>query len=293
MSSKIFAKHITEFSLEAIPQNVIHEAKRSLLNWLGVAIGSHEYRGIRCMLNIAEEFGGHKQATVLGTPYKASMEYAAICNGMTSSLYDFDDTLMDTIIHPSCPVFPALFAWAERYGMTGDKLLRYFVLGVEVEERLGLFLGKPGHYDKGWHMTGTMGTFGATAAIGRALNLDASEMLQAMAVASTQPTGMRVHFGTEVKPMHAGKAAANGMIAAMLAKQHLATVDDYFENKIGYAFLMSDSPDYSKLEEEWSGYQILKNTYKPYACAVVIFPAIDAAIRFFPPGYKAGGYQRN
>jgi 2-methylcitrate dehydratase PrpD len=245
------------------------------------------------MLNVAKELHSSPQATLLATAVKTDLQFTAILNGMSSSIYEFDDTLLDTILHPSAPVFPALLAWCEYKDLPGKVFLQHFVIGVEVEGRIALSLGRRGHYERGWHISGTAGTFGSAAAMGKLLGLSQEQMTYAMGIASTQPTGLREMFGTYTKPIHAGKAAANGMLSALLAKEGLTSSVRSIEAKRGYGFLLSDSPDLTFLEKPWGkDWLIMKNTYKPFACGIVAHPAIEAAIRLKNRGVDASHISR-
>jgi 2-methylcitrate dehydratase PrpD len=288
MTTQTLAKNICDYPLEQLPQETIHEAKKCLLNSLGNSIGAHKHPAIAMMLAVAKTMNSSPQTTFLGTSIKTDMQFTAILNGMSASMYDFDDTFLDTILHPSAPVFPALLAWCEYYNLPGKLLLQNFVIGAEVEERMALCLGRQGHYEKGWHITGTAGTFGATAAMGKMLGLSEKQMIDALGIASVQTTGIRTMFGTYTKPIHAGKAAANGILSALLAKEGMTSSQQSLEAKKGYCVLMSDAPDYSYLEAPWGkNWQIMRNAYKPFACGIVAHPAIDAAIRLRNKGYSA------
>ena len=203
------------------------------------------------MLNVARALNASPQATVLGTSIKTDLRFAAILNGMSSTMWDFDDTLMEAIIHPSAPVFPALVAWSEHAGVPGKRLLQAFVLGVEAEARVGICLGREAHYERGWHITSTAGTFGAAAAIGKLLSLPPAQMQHAMGIASAQAAGLREMFGTSTKPMQVGKAAANGLLAALLAREGLTSAPRPLEGKTGYAYLVSTAPDFRPLQAPW------------------------------------------
>ena len=288
MVTQILAKNIVDCDLDIIPNEAIYESKKCFLNWLGCAIGAHRHPSIGMMLSVAKEMNSSPQATLLGTSIKIDLQFTAILNGMTSSMFDYDDTLLDTIIHPSAPVFPALLAWCEYKNLPGKLLLQNFIIGVEVEERIGLLLGRKGHYERGWHITGTAGTFGATAAMGKLIGLSQEKMVYALSIASTQTVGIREMFGTFTKPIHAGKAAANGILSALLAREGLTSSPHPLEAKKGYAYLVSESPDFSFLTEKWTNsWLIMKNSYKPYACGIVAHPAIDAAIRLRNRGINA------
>ena len=156
-------------------EKVRHEARRSVLNWLGCAIGACRHEGIDIALAALRDFSGPQQATVLGRGERLDIMHAALLNGISSHMFDFDDTHLKTVIHPSGPVASALVALAEYKPMSGADFLHAFILGVEVECRIGNAV-YPSHYDVGWHITGTAGVFGAAAAVGKILKLNQQQM---------------------------------------------------------------------------------------------------------------------
>lgn len=286
--TQLLANNIVAYPVDQLPADTLHEAKKSFLNWLGNVIGAHRHPPIGMMLSVARQLNSSPQATLLGTAIKTDLQFAAILNGMSSSMLEFDDTLLDTVLHPSAPVYPALFAWCEHKRLPAKTLLQHFVIGIEVEGRIALSLGRSGHYERGWHNTGTAGTFGSAAAMGKLLGLTSQQMVYALGIASTQPTGYREMIGTQTKCIHAGKAAANGMLSALLAKEGMTSSPRPLEARKGYGFLLSESFDITFLEGAWGDdWLILKNTYKPFACGVVAHPAIDAAIRLRGLGVEA------
>ncbi len=173
--TKTLAQFVVDSRYDAIPDKVRHEARRSVLNWLGCAIGASHHEGIDIALAALGEFSGPAQATVLGRGNRVDIMHAALLNGISSHMFDFDDTHLKTVIHPSGPVASALLALAEYRPMSGADFLHAFILGVEVECRIGNAV-YPSHYDVGWHITGTAGVFGAAAAVGRVLKLNAQQM---------------------------------------------------------------------------------------------------------------------
>lgn len=291
MITQNLAHNIVKLPLENIPGEVIHEAKRSFLNWLGCAVGAHSHPSVSMMLNVSKKFESSSQATLIGTSIKTDLGFAALINGMTSHIFDFDDTFLDTILHPSAPVFPAILAWAEYKSLPGDLFLRCFAVGVEVEQRIAQAVC-PSHYDNGWHVTGTVGAFGAVAALGKMLCLDEIRMTYAIGLASTQPTGLREMFGTMTKPFHPGKAASNGLLAVLMAQEGYTSSTQPLEAKRGYCAVLSERPDFRSLEAEWGkDWHIMKNTYKPFACGVVNHPIIDAAIKLKSQGVSPDDIQ--
>jgi 2-methylcitrate dehydratase PrpD len=204
---------------------------------------------------------------------------AALMNGTTSHTFDFDDTHLKTVIHPSGPVASAILALAERKPVKGDAFLHAFILGVEAECRIGNAV-YPSHYDVGWHITATTGVFGAAAAAGRLLGLNEQQMVWALGIAATQSSGIRENFGSMVKPMHPGNAARNGLLAALLASKNFTSAEQGIEGRRGFANVLATSRNYEeitgRLGETW---EILLNTYKPFACGIVEHPAIDGCIQ--------------
>jgi 2-methylcitrate dehydratase PrpD len=192
---------------------------------------------------------------------------------------DYDDTHLKTIIHPAGPVASALLALAEARPISGQDLLTALIVGVEVECRIGNAVYPP-HYDRGWHITGTTGVFGAAAAVGKVIGLNAQQMRWAFGLAATQSSGFREMFGTMTKSFHPGRAAQNGMFAALLAEANYDSSERAIEAPRGFANVMSDKQDYSEiLDDLGSRWESALNSYKPFACGIVIHPTIDGCIQ--------------
>src|SRR5215210_1355662 len=276
--TRTLARFVVAHEASDLPQAVRHEAARSFLNWVGCAVGASRHETVECALAALKEFSGPAQATVLGRTERLDIMQAALMNGITSHTFDFDDTHLKTVIHPSGPVASAILALAERSPVSGHAFLHAFVLGVEVECRIGNSV-YPEHYDVGWHITGTAGVFGAAAAAGKLLGLDEQQMIWALGIAATQSSGLREMFGTMCKPFHPGNAARNGLLAALLAQQNFTSSNAGLEAKRGFGHVLSTKFDPEKitdrLGETW---EISLNTYKPFACGIVIHPIIDACI---------------
>ncbi len=263
----------------SIPETALAEAKRSLLNWLGVAIGAARHPLIDIVLDLASEIGGNRQATVFGRGLKVDALNAALVNGVSSHIFDYDDTFLDTILHPSAPVAPAVLSLAEWRGGNGRAALEAFVIGVETEQRIAQVV-YPSHYDRGWHITGSVGAFGAAAACCWLQGLGSHATAMALGMAATQPVGLREMFGTHTKPLHPGKAAANGLQAALLAARGVSSSTRAIEAPRGFAHVTSERPKLARLTEGWGeDWQIRSNSYKPFPCGIVIHPAIDGVVR--------------
>jgi 2-methylcitrate dehydratase PrpD len=277
--TRTLARFIVNHQYSAVPEKVRHEAARSFLNWVGCAVGASRHETVERALAALNEFSGPREATVLGRGDRLDIMLAALMNGTTSHTFDFDDTHLKTVIHPSGPVASALLALAERKPMAGADFLHAFILGVEAECRIGNAV-YPSHYDVGWHITATTGVFGAAAAAGRVLGLSEQQMVWALGIAATQSSGLREMFGTMVKPMHPGNAARNGLLAALLASQNFTSAEQGIEGRRGFANVLATARNYAeiteKLGETW---EISLNTYKPFACGIVEHPAIDGCIQ--------------
>lgn len=277
--TRTLARFVIGHQASDIAQDVRHEAARSFLNWVGCAVGASRHETVERALAALAPFSGPAEATVLGRRDRLDVMHAALMNGITSHTFDFDDTHLKTVIHPSGPVASAILALAERRPVSGAAFLHAFILGVEVECRIGKSI-YPQHYDVGWHVTGTAGVFGAAAAAGRLLRLSEQQMVWALGIAATQASGLREMFGTMCKPFHPGNAARNGLLAALLAQKNFTSSEQGIEAKRGFANVLSTAFEPAeiteKLGETW---EIAFNTYKPFACGIVIHPIIDACVR--------------
>lgn len=242
------ARYVIEAQYEDLPPNVVAEAKRSFMNWLGVAVGGCQHEAVEIALTTVTEFSGRREATVLGRSERLDIMHAALINGISSHVFDFDDTHLKTVIHPSGPVAAALLALSERMPVSGLDFLNAFVLGVEVECRIGNAV-YPSHYDVGWHITATTGVFGAAAAVGKLLGLNEQQMVYALGIAATQASGLREMFGTHCKPFHPGHAAKNGLLAAFLAKKNFTSSEQPIEGKRGFANVLATARNYDAITE--------------------------------------------
>jgi 2-methylcitrate dehydratase PrpD len=277
--TKTLARYVVDAQYSDVPSAVRKEAVRSLLNWAGCAIGGSGHEAVNRALRAVTPFAGAPEAGILGRSERTDVLNAALLNGISSHVFDFDDTHLKTIIHPAGPVASALLALSERRPMTGEELLHSFILGVEVECRIGNAV-YPAHYDIGWHITGTAGVFGAAAAVGRVLGLDEQQMTWALGIAGTQSSGFREMFGTMCKSFHPGRAAQNGLLSAHLAQQNFTSSDRVLEAPRGFGFVMSADRDFGEITEGLGEhFEISLNTYKPFACGIVIHPSIDGAVQ--------------
>jgi len=271
--------YVLKSRIEDIPDAVQAEAIRTLLNWIGVAVGGCQHDSIDIVLEALEHQSGPGVASILGRTEKRDVLQAALINGISSHVFDYDDTHLHTVIHPAGPVACAITALAEQRLVTGAEFLHALILGVEVECRLGNCV-YPDHYDVGWHITGTAGVFGAAAACGRLLGLTQQQMQWAMGIAATQSSGLREMFGSMCKSFHVGNAGKNGLMSALLAAKGFTSSEQSIEAKRGWAYTTSTKQDFVEITNDLGKtFEIGVNTYKPFACGIVIHPAIDACIQ--------------
>jgi 2-methylcitrate dehydratase PrpD len=219
------------------------------------------------------------QASLLGGG-RTSLIHAATVNGIASHVLDYDDTHEPTILHGTGPVMSAALAVADWRGASGLDLLAAHAIGFEVAARVALAVN-PEHYDQGFHVTGTAGTFGAAAGAGRVLNLTPAQMAHALSTAASQAAGLREMFGSMSKSLHVGKAAANGLYSALLARRGWLSAAEGLEGRRGYWAVLSPRADpllaTADLGRTW---ELRRDGLKPYACGVVSHPIIDAMRRF-------------
>lgn len=243
-------------------------------------------------------FFGYPAASLLGSNGKVGIDaqHAALLNGIASHVHDYDDTHLDTIIHPTGPVASALLAVAEwKGGFSGKEFLLALTAGIEAECKVGLAVF-PEHYDVGWHVTSTAGSIGAAVAVSKLLSLSTSETEHAIGIAATQVVGLREMFGSHTKSFHPGRAAQNGLMAAVLAQGGYTSSEQALEAKRGWANVVGVTKvGVEKSLEKWLGFEpisqsqgvglptaeqsgrweILRNTFKPFPCGIVIHPIID------------------
>jgi 2-methylcitrate dehydratase PrpD len=246
---------------------------------MGAALGGCRHETVDHAIAALAPFSGPAQAGILGRRERLDILHAALMNGISSHVLDFDDTHPKTIIHPAAPVMPAILALAEYRPTSGSDFITAFVVGVEVECRIGN-MAYPKHYDAGWHITGTAGVFGAAAAAGKLLGLSEQQIAWALGLAAAQPVGLQEMFGTMTKSFHPGRAAQNGLTSALLAARNFTSSSQSLEAKYGWGNVLSASRDYAQLTDKLGEtYEISVNTYKPFPCGVVMHPTIDGCIQ--------------
>jgi 2-methylcitrate dehydratase PrpD len=263
---------------EDIPAAVRHEGVRSLLNFVGGALGGSQDEAVSLAARVLAPFFGAAQATIIGRSERPDALNAAFLNAVSANVLEYDDTHLATVIHPAAPVAPGLFALAEGRPVSGAELVHALILGVEAECRIGLGV-MPTHYRRGWHITATCGIFGAAAAAGKLLGLDKRRMAWALGHAATQSAGLVESLGSMSKSIGVGNAARNGLAASLFAETGFTAADQAIEGRYGFAPVTSDSVNFSAITDRLgASWEILANAYKPYPCGVVLFPVIDACL---------------
>jgi 2-methylcitrate dehydratase PrpD len=288
----LLARFVAEHPSRGWTDAVDHEAHRTFLNWFGCAVGAGHHPTAQAALGAVQALQPAPQAAVLGRKERVDMASAALLNGISSHTFDFDDTHLKTIIHPAGPVASALLALAEHTGASGRALIDALVLGIDVSCRIGNAM-YPDHYDRGWHITGSTGTLGAAAGCARLLGLDAQRAAMALGIAASQPIGVREQFGTMTKPFHPGGAARAGLMAALMAQHGYTASPRALEAPRGMMQTISTKNDWSEITSELGQrFEISFNTYKPFACGIVIHPSIDACAQLRAQGVQPEEVER-
>lgn len=221
------------------PDEARARAAVAVLDTIGVTLAGSREPASRIVQRVVSAEGGDA-CRVFGSPARASAGGAALANGTAAHALDYDDMCFVSLAHPSAPLVPAAFAAAELAGASGRDLLDAYVAGFEIEARLGAVMN-PRHYQRGWHCTSTLGTLGAAAAASRLLGLDATAAGHALAIAASEAGGLKENFGTMVKPLHAGLAARNGVVAALLARGGMTASRLAIEGPQGFLHAMDSA----------------------------------------------------
>ena len=278
-TTQTLAEYIVSSRFEDIPEKVVHEARRALVNIMGCAVGGADEEAVDIAIRTFGPFFGPGTARVVGRAEKADPLHAALLNGISSHVHDYDDTLPKNYIHASSPVASALFSYATANKVSGRDFVHAFILGFETVSRVGNAT-YPTHYDVGWHSTGSCGVFGAAVAIGKLIGLDVQQMVWNIGLAATQAAGIREMFGSMGKAFHPGRAAQNGYGAALLAQNGFTAGRYGLEGPRGFGSVLAAKSDLSKVTDGLGkDFDLMVNTYKPFPCGIVNHPSIDACIQ--------------
>ncbi len=274
------ATFVSRLSFDDLSAEHVKNIKFYLLDWLGSAYGGKNERPTKIMLEVVRSLGGKPESTVLADGSKTMCLLAALVNGASSHVLEMDDLHRKSIFHPACAIIPATLAIAEREGASGKDLLLGISIGYEVGIRVALGVG-PSHYHF-WHMTATCGAFGAAAGAAKILGLDEEQFVWAMGSAGTQASGLWEFLVDSAmsKQLHPGKAALNGLLAALLAKGGFTGARKILEGERGFFRATSKDFDEEKclhnLGEEFFSET---NSLKYYASCGHTHAAIDAILK--------------
>ncbi len=271
-------KFLVETQFGDLPRAIVHEAKRSFLDFMAAAFAGCDHAAIRMLMAALASGDGHGDASVIGETQRTSGVFAALINGAMAHVEDYDDTHMPSMLHPGSVVVPAVASVGERRRIDGRRALLACVLGYEVGTRLGNAMCRS-HAVRGWHTTGTVGTVAALTGAGKALGLDEQRLAMGFGLAATQASGLIAVFGTMAKALNVGRAAMNGVLAATLAGEGFTAPPDLLESEQGFGRVFADELDASWLLDglglRWETARVGR---KPYPCGVVTHPVIDAAL---------------
>jgi len=275
--TELLARRAANLRYEDIPEPARMLARQCVLDYLGVAIAGAAEPLVRMLRDEMSEAGGAEQASIIGNPVRLPEWSAALVNGAAAHALDYDDVNIAIPGHPSVAILPGLLALAEREKASGHDLMLGFVAGYEIACRIGAAL-QPGHYDLGFHATGTVGSFGAAVACARVLDLPAAAIARALGIAGTQAAGLKSQFGTMCKPFHAGRAAQNGLLAARLAARGFTGRADIVECEQGFAATHGhDFSPAAALAPPPGGFHILGNLFKYHAACYFTHAPIECA----------------
>ena len=277
--TSILASYLVESDYDQLPADIVAEARRALVNYVGCALGGCREPAVDIAIETFSPFFGQPTAAILGRAERMDPLHAALMNGISSHVHDYDDTTPGNYLHPASPVGSALFAYASANRVSGRDFMHAFILGFEAESRVANAV-YPAHYDVGWHMTGTAGVFGAATAIGRLVGLTVPQMVWAIGLAATQAAGLREMFGSMGKAFHPGRSAQNGYGAALLAAKGFTAGERGIEGPRGFAAVTASRYDLTKITRGLGvDFALRVNTYKPFPCGIVNHPTIDGCIQ--------------
>jgi len=261
-----------------LPQEVIHHAKRAVIDWYASLLpGSRVAPAVQLEQALADELDRGRARLASGR--RATLRAAALINGAASHAVEFDDIWRNAVYHPGAPVIAAALAAAQAQDASGEQLLRGVIVGYEISTRIGEAV-MPSHY-KYWHTTGTVGCFGAAASAATLLDCNREQFMNALGTVGTFAAGLQQAFRSEAmsKPLHAGRAAEAGVLAALAAAKGVTGVHDILEGEVGFGAAMSVKPDWEKATRGLgTDYNIVHVTFKNHGCCGHTFPSIDAVL---------------
>lgn len=281
-ATEIVTNFIVRTGYDQIPGEAVSCAKRAILDGLGCILAGSQESSARIVTGHVKEMGGSPEATVIAGGFKTSAPQAALANGTMAHALDYDDVAMATLGHPTVALLPAVLALGETGKLCGKDALASYIIGFEVMGKIGACIGF-GHYGWGWHATVTLGTMGAAAASARMLRLDTHQTMMTLGIAASLAGGTRQNFGTMTKPLHAGNAARNGVVASLLAKKGFTADEAILESPMGFLKIFSGGAEYDvakATEGLGTAFDIVSPGVgmKPYPCCLLTHRCIDAIL---------------
>ncbi|MFH1088051.1 MAG: MmgE/PrpD family protein [Chloroflexota bacterium] len=272
------ARFVVDSRYEDLPADAVMASRRSLIDWLGVALGGSRSPLASPLMGLAREMGGRRESTVLGGRSKTSAFNAALVNGALSHVLDFDDHYQPGHLHPGATLFPSILAVAERGHLSGKALISAFALGFEVEARVADESGAE-LLARGWHPTACLGVLGSAAGVGKLLGLSAEQMANCLGIAFTRASGVVAAFGTMAKSLQVGQSVASGLLAAQLARRGCTGPKEVLLGEKGFFRVYLGMADPERVVDELGkGYRVVKNSFKPYPCCRATHAAVDAVL---------------
>jgi 2-methylcitrate dehydratase PrpD len=289
MIEQELAKFAREITYDKLPEEVIRQAKLCLLDLVGAACAGATALPGHVVTEIIEEAGGSPQAVLIGRKGKVPALNAALGNGLYAHALELDDLHRSSILRPGSPIIPAALAAAEKTGASGKDLITAIVVGYEVGIRIAEAM-TPSHYNF-WHTTGTCGTFAAAIAAGKVMDLNEEQLIHALGHAGTQAAGlMELHYSPEgmmSKPLHASKAAQNGLFSAMLARGGYSSTKTILSGEKGFLRVFAPKAKLEKIVENIGvDFKIMQISYRIYASTRHTHAGIDLALRLRDKGIK-------
>ena len=275
-----FAEFIFKVRFDELPKEVVHQTKRCMLDFLGVALAGSKTGLAPLVTKIIYDSESKREATIIGDGRKVSALHAAFVNGVRGHTLDMDDGHRYANAHPGVAIIPASLAMAEKENVTGRELIEAITVGYEIFLRIATAIN-PSHLLKGFHTTGTVGPFGAAAACSKILNLSKIEVKNALAIAGLQGAGLLevATSGQMMKPLHPGRAAEAGVLASLLAKEGAGGPDLIFEGDKGFLKAFSESSDLGRMVTNLgNSFEIMNIYFKLHAACRHIHPSLDAIL---------------
>jgi 2-methylcitrate dehydratase PrpD len=275
--TKGFVSFAANVTLDAVPDEALAAARLAILDWIGVTLAGSAEPLTRSLLGVHRQWGGERQATVVGHRDRMPIVAASLVNGAAAHALDFDDYLADGVIHATAPLVAGLLALAEARHVCGRDFLASYLVGYETHAHLSLELGSP-LIHRGFHPTGVLTHLGVALAAGRMIGLDEDRLAMCLGVGATQAAGLLTSFGTMSKPLHTGKSATNGVLAALLVESGYTGSASALDGERGLPKVFADIELNEKVAADLGARWLIRdNAIKPYAACGAIHAAIDAA----------------